>query len=225
MTANQIAFQSAMIQHMHNKADENIRTQANAETHRANLARETETHRSNVINEIETERSHRVNETETNRANIARETETHRTNVANENLRGMELEETSRHNRATEENTRKATSASVLAAQIGSQGRVQAANIGAGASMYATDIHSRDTQYQQSINALEAATHAATQRADQEYKEQSIALRRAEQTYQALMTESQIKANENKAFTNMVNSSSNLISQIVGAASVLAGGR
>lgn len=84
MTQNQIAYQ------------------ANIETKRANLARETETHRTNVANEEENKRYHTASVAETNRANLAKERETNRSNLANEMLKATQIAETQRSNLANE---------------------------------------------------------------------------------------------------------------------------
>lgn len=56
------------------------------ETHRANVARESENFRSNTAREFETWRSNVARESETYRSNVARETETHRSNIAQESI-------------------------------------------------------------------------------------------------------------------------------------------
>lgn len=84
MTKNQIAYYDARERKRSNLANEGLTQLRDAETARANLARETETNRSNVARETETARANRAAETETNRANVARESETQRSNLARE---------------------------------------------------------------------------------------------------------------------------------------------
>lgn len=91
MTQNQIAYFRALNEKEHNEDTRKIARETLAETHRANVARETETHNYNV-----------ANIGETRRANLAREAETHRSNVANENLKYLAQAETARSNRAQE---------------------------------------------------------------------------------------------------------------------------
>lgn len=75
----------------HNRAVETTAAFNAMETQRHNIAGETETHRSNVARETETERSNR-----------AREDETQRANLSNEYLKGLDLAEKAKHNRAVE---------------------------------------------------------------------------------------------------------------------------
>lgn len=221
MTANQIAYQKMSEERRHNKVSEN-------ETARHNFAdeaiRETaniETHRSNVINENETMRSNKAREAETNRANIARETETHRTNVANESLRGAELDETKRHNTVSENLTAKSIKAGISSSLIASSGSVTAAGIAAGAAKYAADTNRAIQTAQQDINRMEAETRAATQRANEEYNLQKIAIERQRANVESQESASRQALNENKVATSWLDSGSHLINNIINSASVL----
>lgn len=98
MTRNQIAYQNY------------------TESVRANKAREGETNRSNLANEQETKRSNLAREAETNRSNIARESEAIRSNMVNEQIKGLELQEKSRSNRANESIGRTQASAALKSA-------------------------------------------------------------------------------------------------------------
>lgn len=234
MTANQIAYQQVAenIRHnyasereaqRHNVADETIRHSANVETARSNLARENETHRSNVINEIETERSHRAVEQETNRANIARETETHRTNVANEALRGAELDETIRHNTTSEQLQAKSIKAGILSSQISAQGSATAAGISASASRYAADLNRINQERQQEINRMDAETRAATQKVNEAYNLQKLAIERQQANINAQESAARTEQIQNQITTNWLDTGANLINKIIGSASVLQG--
>lgn len=113
MTSNQIRYQELLERNRSNLVTE-------AETERANKARETETNRHNFVTEAESQRANRAMEAEMNRSNLARELETarsnlaketelHRSNKANESLKRSDLAEQARSNKANESLKHEAT--------------------------------------------------------------------------------------------------------------------
>lgn len=130
MTQNQIAFYKAKNEAQHYQVSD-------AETNRANLAREAETYRSNVAREAETNRSNIATEQERERANRASEAnsryatnvnrqhyerldaETNRSNLANEKVKTDTLGETKRSNLEYESQGR----ANVESKKIEAEGR------------------------------------------------------------------------------------------------------
>lgn len=125
MTANQINYAKLQEDIRHNIAtegeayrhdveDERIRSETNAISYSNYEENVRHNVRTEAINEEhygrmdeETARSHLAQEAEINRSNLAREAETYRTNVANEELRGEELEEKVRHEKAVEKETKR----------------------------------------------------------------------------------------------------------------------
>lgn len=83
-----------------------LQYQANIEIARSNLAKEAETKRNNLEQLAETIRSNRAREDETHLYNQRYLDELYRSNVARETANLLQLEETKRHQRTTEELTR-----------------------------------------------------------------------------------------------------------------------
>lgn len=105
MTANQIAYWNYVENKRSNQARERLTGEANVETRRSNIARESETMRSNLAREAETLRSNQANEL------IARTRarEEARANRAKEDISSRTLGETVRSNKAKEQLTSQST--------------------------------------------------------------------------------------------------------------------
>lgn len=105
MTANQIAYWNYVETKRSNQAKERLTGEANAETRRSNIARETENMRSNLAREAENLRSNQTNEL------IARSRarEEARANRAKESISAQTLGETVRSNKAKEQLTGQST--------------------------------------------------------------------------------------------------------------------